>query len=256
MKFITQSRIGTSHNDILALRMVARDLDIEVVSAPQGWRLDLDIVESKDFAIPYGSQYFCEVIAQQMNLKLLQNPFDWLAKVPKKYTKRQIDFMTLGEAKKITETKFIKPADDKVFDAKVYEAGEFNPPSTIDDSYPVLVSEPVTFDLEYRCFVNPYKVLTWSNYVWYGELANPKNYYSTISDFGPENIDHENFVENVLSEITTVHSVVDVGWIPDKGWAIIETNPVWASGLYGCDPMMALTVMMNSVEIDHVHNGM
>jgi hypothetical protein len=41
----------------------------------------------------------------------------------------------------------------------------------------------------------------------------------------------------------TVPSVIDVGRIPGKGWAIIETNPAWASGLYGCDPVAALKIM-------------
>jgi hypothetical protein len=42
-----------------------------------------------------------------------------VAKVPVQFTKRKIEFITLGDAKKITERKFIKPADDKCFDASV-----------------------------------------------------------------------------------------------------------------------------------------
>jgi hypothetical protein len=43
-------------------------------------------------------------------------------------------------------------------------------------------------------------------------------------------------------------AVIDVGVIPGKGWAVIETNQAWASGLYGCDPLKALKVMEQSVE--------
>lgn len=45
-----------------------------------------------------------------------------------------------------------------------------------------------------------------------------------------------------------VPSVIDVGRIPGKGWAIIETNQAWASGLYGCDPLEALKAIEGSVE--------
>jgi hypothetical protein len=51
----------------------------------------------------------------------------------------------LGEAERLTERKFIKPADDKCFDAKVYDIGEFKPNDLIAKDYPVLVSEVVSF---------------------------------------------------------------------------------------------------------------
>jgi hypothetical protein len=41
----------------------------------------------------------------------------------------------------------------------------------------------------------------------------------------------------------TVPSVIDVGRIPGKGWAIIEINQAWASGIYGCDPGRVLDVL-------------
>ena len=103
MLFITQPRVGNAHNEILALQMVARGFDWEVLPAPGGWRLDDEIIASNQEGLPYGSQIFCEVISQQMNWKLKANTFDWLTTVSKKHLRRQIDFMTLGEARKITE---------------------------------------------------------------------------------------------------------------------------------------------------------
>lgn len=221
------------------------------VICPSGWRLDESLTKSGIKGVPYGSQTFCEVIAQQMGWTLKQNSFDWLSKVHPHYLKRKVDFMTLGDAKKITERKFIKPADDKCFDAKVYEPGTFIPPGVIDDSYPVLVSDPVKFDMEYRCFVDD-KVRTWSNYIMFNHIADP-DYWKMVPLSEPQlpaDVINSFLFDSVVHNwgITTVPSVIDVGRIRGKGWAIIETNQAWASGLYGCDPLAALQVMEKSVE--------
>lgn len=241
MILITQHRAGTAHNEVLALQMAARELGWDVLSAPSGWRLPDELIASGVKGVPYGSQTFCEVVAQQMNWTLKANPFDWLAKLPKVYLSRQVDFMTLGEAEKLTERKFIKPADDKCFDAKVYNVGEFKPHELISKDYPVLVSDVVNFDLEYRCFVDGTRVRTWSNYIYHEHVADPK-FWDAI----PVNTEWlpDDFVQFIMDDdIETVPSVIDVGRIPGKGWAIIETNQAWASGLYGCDAGLALQVM-------------
>lgn len=252
MILITQPRVGTSHNEILALQVAARELGWDVLPAPSGWRLDEELTKSGVRGVPYGSQTFCEVIADQMGWQLKQNSFDWLARVPEKFLKRQVQFMTLAEAKKIRERKFIKPADDKCFEAKVYEAGEFKAPEVIPEDYPVLVSDVVEFDLEYRTFVLHGYPVAWSNYVCYDHIADP-NYWDMVpikySEDPLERMLPWEFVQELCrSHIVTGPSVVDVGRIKGKGWAIIETNPAWASGLYGCDPMEALKVIEKSVE--------
>lgn len=253
MILITQPRVGTSHNEILALQMAARAQGWDVLSAPSGWRLDEELTSKGLKGVPYGSQTFCEVIAQQMNWTLKANSFDWLARLSLEYLKRKVEFMTLGEAKKLNETKFIKPADDKVFQAKIYVPGELVVPDVVTDDTPTLVSDIVQFDLEYRCFVDGANVKTWSNYVCYEHLADPK-FWDMVpySDIIKDNYPH-GFVDNMLYDLwnngpTTLPSVVDVGRIPGKGWAIIETNQAWASGLYGCDPGEALRVMAQAVE--------
>lgn len=248
MILITQSRVGKSHNEILALQMAARELGWEVLGADYGWRLEEEVTRSGQKGVPYGAWTFCEVIAQQMEWTLKRNKFDWLAKLPERYTKRQVEFMTLAEARKITERKFIKPADDKCFDAKVYEPGTFNPPAIIEENYPTLVSEPVGFTLEYRCFVHERMVSTWSNYIYHEHLADPK-YWDAVPATA-ECLPHE-FVQEMLHDyngIENVPSVIDVGFLPGKGWAIIETNEAYASGLYGCDPVLALGVMASACE--------
>jgi hypothetical protein len=37
--------------------------------------------------------------------------------------------------------------------------------------------------------------------------------------------------------------VVDVGFIRDRGWAVIEQNAAWGAGIYECDPLQVLEVL-------------
>lgn len=246
MLLITQPRVGRSHNEIIALQYAARSLEWDVFSSPGSWRMPEDLLNKGIEGVPYGSQLFCEAIAQQMNWKLKANSFDWLTKVSKKYLKRNVDFMTLAEAKKINERKFIKPADDKCFDAKVYDPGTFNPSKFIEESYPTLVSDPVNFTDEFRCFVRNQRVVTGSCYILNKEIATEKQYndYSKFKDNPIDFFDHL----LVSGEIVSKSAVVDVGLIDGNKWAVIESNPAWASGLYGCDPVEALLTMKDAVE--------
>lgn len=247
MILITQPRVGTAHNEILALHYAAEVKGWQVLPAPSGWRLDSEITSKGLEGVPYGSQTFCEVIAQQMNWQLRANPHNWLATLPEYFLRRKVEFMTLGEAKHLKETKFIKPADDKVFDAKVYAPGELITHEVVPLDTPTLVSDVVQFDLEYRCFVDQNRVKTWSNYVFYEHIADPK-YWDMVPYDKHGNYPHE-WVNDLIHYINyhtdtmLMPSVIDVGRIPGKGWAIIESNQAWASGLYGCDPGAALDVM-------------
>jgi hypothetical protein len=46
--------------------------------------------------------------------------------------------------------------------------------------------------------------------------------------------------------------VVDVGLVEDRGWAVVEFNPVWCSGLLGADPSAVLGVLERaSRDADH-----
>jgi len=40
--------------------------------------------------------------------------------------------------------------------------------------------------------------------------------------------------------------VLDVGYIEGSGWAVVEANECWASGIYGCDPIKVLDVLRHA----------
>jgi hypothetical protein len=37
--------------------------------------------------------------------------------------------------------------------------------------------------------------------------------------------------------------VLDIGLTKKHGWSVIEANPCWGAGLYGCSPSQAIEVM-------------
>ena len=62
--------------------------------------------------------------------------------------------MTLADARKVAIRSFIKPADEKCFEARVYSSGdELPPPGPLLENLAVLVQEVVNWRVEVRCFV-------------------------------------------------------------------------------------------------------
>ena len=54
------------------------------------------------------------------------------------------------------------------------------------------------------------------------------------------------FINNVLADNRVklpVAAVLDVGVIQGRGWAVVEQNAAWGSGIYGCDPVRVLEVL-------------
>jgi hypothetical protein len=44
--------------------------------------------------------------------------------------------------------------------------------------------------------------------------------------------------------------VVDIGYIAQRGWAIIEANAVWGAGLNGCDPLAAAMCIAEATSVE------
>jgi len=144
--------------------------------------------------------------------------------------------MTLKECRAFSKPTFIKPASGKLFDAKVYESGaELPSADSQDDDTPVLISEPVIWEKEFRCFIRERQLMTLSAYSQDGEL----NLDATEADI----LSAQKFCQTLLADNSfelPPSIVVDVGIIEDKGWAVVEANPVFASGIYNCDPTKVL----------------
>src|SRR5262245_38774768 len=106
-----------------------------------GWRIPP--IETKDVVV-YGEPLFAHHVAQTLGLKLQEPPLDWLPNLPAKWRGRDVHFTTLAGARKTATRAFIKPADEKCFDAKVYSSGaELPAPGPLPEDLPVLVQEVI-----------------------------------------------------------------------------------------------------------------
>src|SRR5439155_19951111 len=83
---------------------------------------------------------------------------------------------TLGEARGMLGPAFFKPGDEKCFPAGVYASGREIPSAELlAPETPVLVAEPVTWRVEYRCFVRERRVEAMSPYLRCGQLARAED---------------------------------------------------------------------------------
>jgi len=208
-----------------------------------GWQVP-DGLAGKEVVV-YGETFFCGFVADALNLALLEPPFEWLTSLPPEFLRREVRFTRLGEARHLSARMFFKPADDKCFRARVYNSGDELPDAEwLTAETPVLAAEPVEWELEFRCFVLEGTVVAHSPYLRYGELARADDDTWPVSQLETE--DALAFAAKLLTD-TRVQAppacVIDVGRIAGRGWAVVEANPAWAAGIYGCDPAQVLRVL-------------
>ncbi|HEY7127631.1 MAG TPA: ATP-grasp domain-containing protein [Ktedonobacterales bacterium] len=194
----------------------------------------------------YGEPLFADVVAGPLGLALLEPPADWLIRLPQKYLRRDVRMTTLAEARKQDQPAFMKPARDKCFPAGMYASGEALPENSValPEDTPVLLAEPVEWEVEYRCFVLERAALTLSPYLRQGELAlAPDGNWPASQE---EIEEARRYIGSVLADLDVTLPpavVLDVGRIARRGWAIVEANAAWGSGIYGCEPEQVLAVL-------------
>jgi hypothetical protein len=199
-------------------------------------------LRGQDVAL-FGEPLFAAVVADELGLVLLEPPFDWLSTLAAEYRQREIRYATLREARQLREAAFVKPADDKCFLAGVFPSGVQLPgEDVLPGSTPVLIAEPVRWEVEFRCFILEREVVTLSPYLRQGELAQSPdgNWDDTRTELA------RTFAQQVLSDEAVALPpavVMDVGIIEGRGWAVVEANAAWGSGIYGCDPAAVLRVV-------------
>ena len=230
-------------NDSVALwrRGIADGWTVERLQS----RTQMPSTTSRSAAV-YGEPFFAREVARSMSLALIEPPFEWLTTLPLELGNRKITYTTLAEGRKLTSPAFVKPADDKCFDAQVYTSGSQLPGEDhLDGHAPILISEPVRWLSEFRCFILDGKVETMSVYFRDGELAQTDE--ETWPATSAELIQAQSFAERVLSTVAAPPAVVlDVGIIDGAGWSVVEANPAWGAGIYGCDPSAVLHVLQRS----------
>ncbi|WP_223600500.1 ATP-grasp domain-containing protein [Chryseobacterium sp. GVT01B] len=195
-----------------------------------------------DVIAVYGEDIYAEIVSEQCDLTLLKPADDWLNHIDESFTQRKISYGQLKDFIK-EENIFIKCSDFKTFKAGVYQkVNDIKGFDSLDQNITVFTSEVVEWELEVRCFVLNNKIKThssyWRNNVFDTNMLSEKEQKDMFSFF-------ESFIQKNSSTLPTA-IVLDFGIIKGKGWALIEANPAWCSGLYACDTEKALEVIVNS----------
>lgn len=208
------------------------------------WRVP-DELRSIPEPVLYAESLFAPSLADQFNLRLLEPAIDWLPRLPREYRKRRVSLTTLRAARALAEPAFVKPAKDKSFPPGVYTGAQL--PEGYEEDSPVLVAEVVAWEKEFRCFVLDRQPRALSVYVRSGELQREQGFSASDAELA----DSESFVRAVLADARVDvprATVLDVGVIAGRGWAVVEQNAAWGSGIYGCDPVAVLEVLRHAAD--------
>ncbi len=203
-------------------------------NVPEEFRADVIAV--------YGEDIYAEIVEDQCGLTLMKPDDNWLSVISEEFTKRKISY---GQLKDYIDQEniFIKCSDFKSFKAGVYQkVTDIKGFDTVDLNSTVFTSEVVEWLLEVRCFVLHGEIKTYSSY-WRNDTfdINPLSEIEKKDLF----LFFSLFIKQYASTLPTA-IVLDFGIIKGKGWALIEANPAWCSGLYACDAEKALEVIVES----------
>lgn len=192
----------------------------------------------------YAEPLFAAKIAEDLQTSFPEPPDDWLVHLNYDMVLRRIRFTTLAEARQLEAPHFVKPANFKTFKASVFEHGKDLPEEeAAAGTEPVLIAEIVHFLTEFRVFLVDGKAVAASVYWRNGATAEKDGEWPASEEelAMARQMAEEAFEET--KDILPRAVVIDVGEIEGKGWAVIEANPAWGSGLYGCDPDAVLDVL-------------
>jgi hypothetical protein len=210
-----------------------------------GWQLpDWLDTEIRDVAI-FATMPDATDIAERFSRTLVGCGPDWLPSLPQRFLNRKIRLTTLGDALTLPQGSFIKSAISKHISGKLWSPADLQKATErLHPELLVLVAEPVQFLLEFRCFVAGREIATVSPYRRFDQVFDETR--PSINQTSDETDAARGFAETVIRSANVECPpafVVDVGYIKGQGWAVVEANECWASGIYYCDPINVLGVL-------------
>jgi hypothetical protein len=173
----------------------------------------------------YGPDTFALVVAQVLGLRLLSPPDDLLARAEPSVVKREVRIAELRDVLRLGFPLFAKPLVPKAFRAAVWrQPDELRAECTgLPDETPVIVSEIVALAAEARAWILDGRVVTCAVYE---GLADPAEASAFVASCAP-------------TLPLPASCVLDAGFVPGRGWCLLEANAAWGAGLNGCDPAAA-----------------
>ncbi|MDG3004330.1 ATP-grasp domain-containing protein [Paludisphaera mucosa] len=229
-------------DDSITLRRAAIALGWDVMRLA-GWRPPEDF--APDEPVLHAEPLFAEAVAERLGLSVVEPPEDFLIRLPDRYLGRRLRLMTAAEARGLAGPAFLKPPNRKIFSPRVYASGADLPDMPDDD--PVLASEPVEWEAEFRCFIRDRRLRAWSPYWLGGALAREGDDWIVEPDAWAAT---GAMVDRLLADPALdlpAAFVLDAGVVRGVGPAVVEANSASGSGLYGCDPSEVLDVLRAAV---------
>jgi len=233
-------------SDSQVLRKVAQQLGWETLRL-DGQRIP-DWFDPSDgkIALFYTAPHAFD-IASQLSRTLLGCHPEWILELPDELVRRQIRQMTLREAMALPGKSFVKHSVSKAFPAGVYDSESLAQASAkLRPGALVHVAEIVEWTVEYRSFVLQGAVHTISPYRRFDRVIEG---HRELGAPVREVQEARQFASSVLQSPSVKCPpafVLDVGYIADRGWAVVEFNECWASGIYACDPPKVLDTLLRA----------
>jgi ATP-grasp domain, R2K clade family 2 len=241
---IVSSRYTT---DSQILRQTTQQLEWETLRLDGRQIPDWFDPNDDQIALFYTAPHAFDIAAQLSRTLLGCNP-DWILALPHALVRRQIRQMSLRTAFELPGRSFIKHAVSKAFPAAVHDSRSLaRAASRVLPDALVHVAEPVEWLVEYRCFVLDREVVTISPYQRYGHAI--EGHAPMPGAPAAEISAAQEFAASVLQSPSVACPpafVVDVGIIKDRGWAVVECNECWASGIYACEPKKVLLTLLRA----------
>jgi hypothetical protein len=186
----------------------------------------------------YGNQVFCTELSTRLNLSLVAPPDDFIFRIDPRFVKRSVHLSTLRELAELDRPVFLKPLQQKLFPAGIYSS--FDDLSfqccSIPDSTLVIKAEVVEFASEYRLFVLNRQIVAMGCYLGMHKSHGLIRFFRKL----------------IGTCVVPDAFVLDLGYIPHRGWAVVEANPAWGSALRGCHAAGATTCIAFATR---AHNG-
>ena len=185
-------------------------------------------------------------IAGQLGRQLVGCHPEWTCNLPGELLLRELRQTTLQTALVQVRGEFVKHSVSKAFPPGVYDANALaDATAAISREALVHIGEVVEWTHEFRCFVADQSVQAVSPYVYDGEIVAD---YDSFPDLPGKELDQARaFAHQVINHpnVKTPRAfVLDVGRIANRGWAVVECNECWCSGIYACDPESVLQTLL------------
>jgi hypothetical protein len=181
-----------------------------------------EVIAASTIAI-YGNQTFSLVLAQLYNVELISPDDTLIARLDKKWVKRDIQLAQIGSLSESSFPAFAKPVIPKLFLAGVFQnlASFQDATQGLQVTEEVLVSTIIErIDSEARSYVMDGGIKDIALYEGEADLKEGRLFLTQFLD------DNKEQLPPVV--------VIDLGYNNSIGWFILEFNACWGAGLNNC----------------------